>query len=161
MGEIADRGRQRQVADGGHLHNDYLFSGMRQKTAHQRSNGEESKLISMWFRLRRRVRRLGRQHKWESGHGKQHVRASPVTCFLFRNCLHSPSPLLRHFCMWAESLCPFVCPIHLESCDLTRAVMHSMKSPAINSGPVLGFPVKHCGGPLILKEGAYLCFQMF
>lgn len=41
---ITDRGRaHRELVDGGHLHNDYLFSGMRQKTAHQRSNTRAQK----------------------------------------------------------------------------------------------------------------------
>lgn len=60
MYSVADRGGHRQVVvGGGHLHNDYLFSGMRQKTARQRSNREHRKLISMWFRLRQRARRSG------------------------------------------------------------------------------------------------------
>lgn len=32
-GGVADRESHRGVADGGHLHNDYLFSGMRQKNS--------------------------------------------------------------------------------------------------------------------------------
>lgn len=91
MGETADKGGHRQVVVGGHLHNDYLFSGMRQKTARQRSNREHRKLISMWFRLRQRARRLGRHRKWESGHGKQHVRASSMKFFLFPDRLHTLS----------------------------------------------------------------------
>lgn len=60
-GGVADRGRHREVVDAGHLHNDYLFSGMRHKTAHQRSNREHRKLISMWFILRQGARHSERQ----------------------------------------------------------------------------------------------------
>lgn len=64
-----------------------------------------------------------------------------------------PQPLIMHVYVCVNSLRPSVFPpIRLESCDVTRAVMHSVKSPAINSGTVLGFPVKHCGSPAILKE---------
>lgn len=56
---VADRARHREVCDSGHLHSDYLFSGMQRKTAPHRSKREHRKLISMRFRLRQRVRRLG------------------------------------------------------------------------------------------------------
>lgn len=88
-GGVADRGRHREVVDGGHLHNDYLFSKMRQKIAHQRSNAEHRKLISMRFRLRQRARRLGRRSQWESGHGKQHVRVNSIKLFAFPHRLHT------------------------------------------------------------------------
>lgn len=155
LGGVADRGGHRQVVvGGGHLHNDYLFSGMRQKTARQRSNREHRKLISMWFRLRQRARRLGRHRRWESGHGKQHVRAGSKKFFLFPDCLHTLS-----LCLCTSAcVCP---PIHLESCDSTRVVMHSVKSSAINSRTVLGFPVKYCRSPVMFKESAYLCSVMF
>lgn len=96
----------------------------------------------------------GRHRRWESGHGKQHVRAGSKKFFLFPDCLHTLS-----LC-----LCTSACvrpPIHLESCDSTRVVMHSVKSPAINSRTVLGFPVKYCRSPVMFKESAYLCSVMF
>ena len=122
---------------------------------------EHRKLISMWFRLRQRARRSGRQRKWESGHGEA-TRQSQLNKVLL---IPSPPPHRQPQCVCVllrgERAC--VCPpIYLESCDLTRAVMHSVKSPAIYSRTVLGFPAKHCRSPVVFvpAESACCCFVM-
>lgn len=132
--------------DSDHLHNDYLFSGMHQKTAHQRSNAEHRKLISMWFRLRQRASRMGRQSKWESGHGKQHVTVNSINLFAFPHHLHSLSLCIcASVTEWRVCMC--VClSTHISWImwlDMSSHA-HSVKSPAIYSRTVLGFPAKHC-----------------
>lgn len=87
---VADRGRHREVVDSGHLHNDYLFSGMQQKTEPRRSKREHRKLISMRFRPRQRVRCLGEtEQKWESGYGKRHVTVHSIKLLTFPPHLHA------------------------------------------------------------------------
>lgn len=115
----------------------------------------------MWFGLRQRARRLGRQSQWESGHGKQHVRVNSIKVLAFPHRLHTLRVCVcASVSEWRACVCP---PIYLESCDLTRAVMHSVKSPAIYSRTVLGFPAKHCRTPLIFvpSESARLNVSIF
>lgn len=120
-------------------------SGMHQKTARQRSNGEHRKLISMWFRLRQRARRSGRQSKWESGHGKQRVRANSIKFFSFPHRLHT---LGLCVCVTAcESECACVCvhsyilnhvTWHGQSCTVWKAPLYIVGRYWVSQQSIVG-----------------------
>lgn len=90
----------------------YLFSGMQQKTAPHRSKRQHRKLISMRFRLRQRVRRLGETEQM----GVRLREASRHS--QLNKALHIPSPpplpppqdsasvcVCASVCVWRASVC--------------------------------------------------------
>lgn len=114
----------------------------------QHIKGSATKTDKHGLQSETEARRRRKQPGWEPGHGEQHVRSIPVTCFLFPGHLRPTPPPPPHRLRTAaceRRVCVLlsVIPLHLRSCDLSRAVTHSVKTPAINSRTALGFPCRH------------------